>query len=98
LSFGGRLPHRLDAKSLETFGETFLGETINPGKPAFTAHPRVDPVRERLVGFSTSNMAVETDLYEYDKRFAQLGKTRSLREVRGLVHDFAITQSYCVFY
>ncbi|CAN0509372.1 unnamed protein product, partial [Laminaria digitata] len=46
-----RLPYRLDPKSLDTFGETQLGETIDENRPIFSAHPRIDAKNERLVGF-----------------------------------------------
>lgn len=51
-----RLPHRIDPKSLDTFGETFLGETIDENRPIFSAHPRVDAKRNRLVSFGSHNM------------------------------------------
>lgn len=50
------LPHRLDPKSLDTFGETMLGETIDENRQIFSAHPRVDVKRERLVGYGTKNL------------------------------------------
>lgn len=50
------MPHRLDAKSLETFGETKLGETIDEKRSIFSAHPRIDTARGRLVGFGNHNM------------------------------------------
>ena len=51
-----RVPHRLDPKSLDTCGETFLGETIDENRPVFTAHPRIDSKKERLVGFGSHNL------------------------------------------
>ena len=46
----------MDPKSLDTFGETMLGETIDENRPVFSAHPRVDAKRQRLVGFGSHNM------------------------------------------
>ena len=33
-----------------------LGETIDENRPVFSAHPRVDAKRQRLVGFGSHNM------------------------------------------
>ncbi|CAN0369370.1 unnamed protein product, partial [Hapterophycus canaliculatus] len=49
----GGLPHRIDPKSLDTFGETFVGETIDENRPIFSAHPRVDSKKNRLVNFGS---------------------------------------------
>lgn len=46
----------MDPKSLDTFGETFVGETIDENRPIFSAHPRVDAKRNRLVNFGSHNM------------------------------------------
>ncbi|CAM9278896.1 unnamed protein product [Ectocarpus sp. 6 AP-2014] len=92
----GGLPHRLDPKSLDTFGETLLGETIDENRKIFSAHPRVDAKRERLVGYGTKNLK-ETRLYEYDKNFKLL-QSRLVKEANGLLHDFGVTDNYTIFF
>ncbi|CAM9271037.1 unnamed protein product [Scytosiphon promiscuus] len=91
----GGLPHRIDPKSLDTFGETFLGETIDENRPIFSAHPRVDAKRNRLVSFGSHNMK-ETRVYEYNSDFKMV-QSRLLKEVDGFLHDFAVTENYYVF-
>eukprot|EP00903_Cladosiphon_okamuranus_P006159 g6060.t1 len=92
----GGLPHRMDPKSLDTFGETMLGETIDENRPVFTAHPRVDAKRERLVGFGSHNMK-ESRVYEYAKDFKLL-QSRVIKEASSFLHDFVVTDNYYVFF
>ncbi|CAM9702553.1 unnamed protein product [Ascophyllum nodosum] len=92
----GGLPYRLDAKSLDTLGETNLGGTIDKKRPTFTAHPRIDVTNQRLVGFGSHNMQ-EVTLYEYDKNF-KLVQSRLMKDVKGLLHDFVVTDDHYVFY
>eukprot|EP00752_Nemacystus_decipiens_P007508 g6709.t1 len=92
----GGLPHRIDPKSLDTFGETMLGETIDENRPIFTAHPRVDAKRQRLVGYGSHNM-MESRVYEYDKDF-RLVQSRLIKEASSFLHDFVVTDNYYVFF
>jgi len=98
---GGR-PHLMDPLSLATSRESDLAGLLKPGE-TFSAHPRFDRARKRLVNFAYSpNPLTGTKLtfFEFGENFrpVDIDKPRLERTIPGflLVHDFAITANYYV--
>jgi all-trans-8'-apo-beta-carotenal 15,15'-oxygenase len=97
-------PHRLDPKTLDTFGKEHLDGLLAEGE-AFAAHPRIDPSCQHnggapvLVNFAIKpGLSSTIIIYEFD----QAGKLlrRQSRSIPGFafIHDFAITPNYCIFF
>lgn len=99
---GGR-PHLLDSLSLATSRESDLAGLLKKGD-TFSAHPRVDRARNRLVNFAyvPNPISGQTSLtfYEFGADFRPIDKERPRRVVSVpgfcLVHDFALTANYYV--
>lgn len=115
-------PYRIDPATLETIGAEDLSGCLNStvlpgsklaalrrranGQQAMTAHPHVDPVRDRLITWTwgvdvrvgqPNSLVIE--LMEYDTNWQQ----QSLKRYRmpGAAvnpHDFALTPNYYVFF
>ena len=116
------LPYRLDPYSLETVGQESLDGTLvdrplpaarwetlqrlSRGPQAITAHPHVDPIRDRLVSWSWRIKsqpgcpnALAITICEYDRSWTE--QARINYAMPGAVvnpHDFALTQTYYVFF
>lgn len=97
-------PHRLDPKTLETFGKDYLNGVIGDGD-AFAAHPRIDPSCDRnggapvLVNFAIkAGLSSTIIIYEFDEAGKLL--QRQARSVPGFafIHDFVITPNYYLFF
>ena len=64
------LPHRMEADSLRTLGETKVRNLLTPNQP-FSAHPRVDANSNRLINFSIKNGpgGAKLKIYEFNSKF-----------------------------
>ncbi|MGB7085107.1 MAG: carotenoid oxygenase family protein, partial [Phormidesmis sp.] len=115
-------PYRIDPHTLTTLGaEDLAGNLLafplptsrldalkrrSRGQQAMTAHPHIDPVRDRLVtwtwGIETAigkANSLRIELIEYDAQWQALSRT-VYKMPGGAVnpHDFALTQNYYVFF
>ena len=116
------LPYRIDPRSLNTVGQEDLNgqlvdrplprsrwETLHRlgrGWQAMTAHPHLDPVRDRLVTWSWSMskrlgradmLAIE--LREYDRCWTKVAcRSYAMPGAAVNPHDFALTPSYYLFF
>ena len=115
-------PYRIDPHSLETLGlEDLKGDLdLRPlpssklaalkrrstGQQAMTAHPHIDPVRDRLVTWTwgmTLNINKPNDLVieltEYNKQWQSASQlTYKMPGAAVNPHDFALTQNYYIFF
>ena len=92
------LPYEMDPETLATRGRDDFGGALR--SVSFTAHPKVDPVTDELLGFSYQARGDATR----DIVFYLFGPDRKLvNEVwfempyAACVHDFAITDEWIVF-
>ncbi|PZN35275.1 MAG: hypothetical protein DIU71_00475 [Proteobacteria bacterium] len=92
------LPHRIDPESLATLGRDDFDGALR--STCFTAHPKVDPVTDELLGFAYQAKGDATR----DIVFYVFGPDRELvNEVwfempyAACVHDFAVTDEWVVF-
>ncbi len=116
------LPYRIDPHTLATIGQegvdgqlierplpTSRWDTLQRfarGRSAMTAHPHIDPVRERLVLWNWSVWTslnrpgtLEIEIVEYDRLWAECSCcTFTMPEAAVNPHDFALTQSYYIFF
>jgi all-trans-8'-apo-beta-carotenal 15,15'-oxygenase len=97
-------PHRLDPKTLETFGKDYLDGLLGEGD-AFAAHPRIDPSCEQdrgtpcLVNFSIkTGLSSTITLYEFNPAGKLLSRYAHSVPGFAFIHDFAITPNYCIFF
>lgn len=115
-------PYRIDPHTLDTLGLETLDGELNPtplptsrldalmrrsrGQQAMTAHPHVDPVRNRLVTWTwgiqvrlhkPNNLVL--DIIEYDLDWQPLSSiTYKMPGAAINPHDFALTPNYYVFF
>lgn len=115
-------PYRIHPQTLETLGAEDLSGKLNPnptppsrlsalkrragGQQAMTAHPHIDPIRNRLVtwtwGIDASPLkpnSLVLELTEYDTDWNPLSRTT--HKMLGAAvnpHDFALTPNYYVFF
>ncbi|KAF6003322.1 hypothetical protein F1559_003337 [Cyanidiococcus yangmingshanensis] len=91
--YEGGLPHELEADTLETKGPVRLGGVLRERMEAFTAHPKIDPLRQnRLVGFST-----QIRFLEFSAKDWRVCAERTVDiEGFGFFHDFMLTQRYYI--
>ena len=115
-------PYRIDPQTLETLGlETLTGELeSNPlpqsklaallrrsrGQQAMTAHPHIDPVKNRLVTWTWGmqmhlhkSNSLTLEITEYDSNWQSLSLTKYEMPSAAInPHDFALTPNYYVFF
>ena len=95
----GGLPYKLEPDSLRTLGEYTFKGTLKKKGGTFTAHPRFDPLTNRMIGFSAANeqkqSAVTVIEFDDDLKVMQ----SRVFQVPGLAffHDFVITKNYYIF-
>ena len=105
-------PHQLDPNTLETLGLDYLNGVLKPGE-AFSAHPRIDPGRDRdrtgvsgraadqprLINFGVkTGLSSTITLYEFDLKGRLANTHRHNIPGFAFLHDFAITPNYCIFF
>ena len=102
---GGR-PYELDPLTLKNKkGPGVSGETSLDGlvDKQFSAHPRYDPKNKVYVNFGVDfdpSSGTTISLYELDEETFRSTKRSSpsiLSEGPGLIHDFILTENYCIF-
>ncbi len=92
------LPYEIDPDTLETIGATDMSGQI--GSISFTAHPKVDPINNELLGFAYQAKGDATRDIVY---YLFGGDGRKKHEIwfempyAACVHDFAITDEWVVF-
>jgi all-trans-8'-apo-beta-carotenal 15,15'-oxygenase len=101
----GGLPYEMDPETLETIGETSLGETLDRGD-AFSAHASIDynhPDGPRLLNIGLSN-TLRTSvsgspliLWEFDANgFLAIKHELKSKHNHWVIHDFTFTTNYFV--
>ena len=100
----GGLPHALDPFTLRTVGLDQMGGVLSEPGSAFSAHPRVDGSKRRLVNFGirfTAELppAVWVDVWEWDDEGALVQQHTFRPPSKGvMVHDFALTEDHIVIF
>ena len=93
------LPWELDPDTLETVGPYTFGGALNEMSP-FAAHPKFDLKTGEMFNFGTFFSGVQPKLCLYC--FDQTGKLRRRAnypmKYPSSIHDFALSESYLVFY
>jgi len=92
------LPYEIDPDTLETIGSTDMEGQI--GSINFTAHPKVDPITNELLGFAYQAKGDATrDIVYYLFGGDGRKKTEIWFEMpyAACVHDFAITDEWVIF-
>ncbi|KAA8491528.1 Apocarotenoid-15,15'-oxygenase [Porphyridium purpureum] len=94
-------PWLLDEYSLATLGVTRLGNALTDqgeGGSGFTAHPRVDPALNRLVGlcFNEKRGSNKVDVCEFDDTFKLVRKTQFATKNMPFLHDMALSEKYAI--
>jgi all-trans-8'-apo-beta-carotenal 15,15'-oxygenase len=116
------LPYGIDPHTLTTIGQAGLDGTLvncplphsrwetlgqlSRGWQAVTAHPHIDPVRDRLVTWSWGMRpslgrpsALTIEMREYDRSWSERAHlTYAMPGAAVNPHDFALTQTYYVFF
>jgi len=86
-----------------TSGNQTIDGLLGLGGDAFTAHPKMDPLRRTLVGFSWTTLpekAMELTVREWDEDFNLVTNDPpkiSLPGCDAQPHDFGLTDRWCVF-
>jgi all-trans-8'-apo-beta-carotenal 15,15'-oxygenase len=99
----GGLPYAMNPYTLDTHGEDTMSGSLLPGS-SFSAHPRFDAARERLVNFGVrlkpSNRGVKTmiDVFEYDNAGVVVHQHVIPVKQAVNIHDFVITENYIVIF
>ena len=92
------LPYEVDPDTLETIGKTDLGGQIT--SVSFTAHPKVDPITNELLGFSYQARGDGTKdivFYLFDADGKKINEVWFEMPYAACVHDFAVTDEWIVF-
>eukprot|EP00933_Yihiella_yeosuensis_P044821 TRINITY_DN40093_c0_g1_i1.p1 TRINITY_DN40093_c0_g1~~TRINITY_DN40093_c0_g1_i1.p1 ORF type:complete len:483 (-),score=79.27 TRINITY_DN40093_c0_g1_i1:349-1671(-) len=87
-------------------GNDVVDKVLSMGGSAFTAHPKMDPLQRRLVGFSWAGKdgGVELRVHEWDEAFAPLsdfpadGIRHLCPDCDAQPHDFGLTPKRYVFF
>lgn len=93
-------PHRLNPTTLETIGLDTLDGLLKKGD-AFAAHPKFDPDcdgEERMVNFGVkTGLSSTISLFEFSPNGSVARQHRHSVPGFAFIHDFAITENYCIF-
>jgi carotenoid cleavage dioxygenase-like enzyme len=93
-------PSALDLLTLETVEPTFTFGGQLPSK-TFTAHPKVDSETGDIVAFgyeATGHGSDDVSIFQINRQGEVTWKTMIKVPYVGMLHDFAVTQKYVVFY
>lgn len=98
----GAEPHRLNPKTLETFGLDYLDGILQPGQ-AFSAHPRIEKGKDGkgdvLVNFSVKpGLSSTITIFEFNSQGKLLKRYSHSIPGFAFLHDMAITPNYCIFF
>jgi carotenoid cleavage dioxygenase len=93
-------PSAMDLLTLDTLVPNYTFDGKLPSK-TFTAHPKVDSETGHIVAFgyeATGHGSDVVSMFEIDRTGAILWNATVRVPYVGLLHDFAVTQKYIVFY
>jgi all-trans-8'-apo-beta-carotenal 15,15'-oxygenase len=98
-------PYRLDPKNLETLGKEHFNGKLSSGE-AFSAHPRLDPScvkdggKPCLVNFAIKPNGLSTTITIFELNTNGEIVLKHAHSIPGFafIHDFAITENYCIFF
>jgi carotenoid cleavage dioxygenase len=93
-------PVALNPSTLETVDDYYTFEGQLESK-TFTAHPKIDAVTGNLVAFGYEARGFgsdEVNIFEYTPAGRRVWNTWVKVPYVGMLHDFAVTQKYVVFY
>ncbi|AFZ02791.1 carotenoid oxygenase family protein [Calothrix sp. PCC 6303] len=100
----GAEPHILDPITLETLGKEYFNNVLSEGE-AFSAHPHFDPScamdggNPCMVNFSiTPGLSTTIKVFELDLSGKVIRKHAHFVPGFCFIHDFVITENYCVFF
>jgi len=85
-------------------GNDIVDQVLGMGGDAFTAHPKMDPVRRSLVGYSwTTKEKLELEVLEFDEQFRRVHEQEPDAKVilsgsDAQPHDFGLSDKWCVFF
>jgi carotenoid cleavage dioxygenase len=91
-------PYEIDPETLATVGRTDMNGQIVSN--SFTAHPKVDPITNELLGFSYQAKGDGTKdivFYLFDKDGTKTNEIWFEMPYAACVHDFAVTDEWIVF-
>jgi carotenoid cleavage dioxygenase len=92
------LPYEIDPETLATIGKSDMGGQI--GSVSFTAHPKVDPVKDELLGFSyqaKGDATKDIAFYVFGPDGKLVNEIWFEMPYPGMVHDFAIADEWVIF-
>jgi carotenoid cleavage dioxygenase len=92
------LPYAIDPDTLDTLGKDDFGGAIR--SVSFTAHPKVDPITDELLGFSyqaKGDATKDIAFYLFDKDRKLINEIWFEMPYAACVHDFGITDEWVVF-
>ncbi|MBF2065302.1 MAG: carotenoid oxygenase family protein [Calothrix sp. C42_A2020_038] len=97
-------PHLLDPANLETLGREYFSGVLSEGE-AFAAHPHFDPYCAMdggtpcMVNFSIKpRLSTTITVFELDTTGKMIRKHAHSVPGFCFIHDFAITENYCIFF
>ncbi|OKH45083.1 Apocarotenoid-15,15'-oxygenase [Calothrix sp. HK-06] len=97
-------PHLLDPATLETLGREYFNGVLSEGE-AFAAHPHFDPSCAMdggtpcMVNFSIKpGLSTTITVFELDTTGKIIRKHAHSVPGFCFIHDFAITENYCIFF
>jgi hypothetical protein len=94
-------PCAMDLETLETIDPVYTFEGQLPRTQPFTAHPKICSHTGNIVAFGYEAEGFGSDVvsvFEIDKAGRKVWETRIKVPYVGLLHDFAVTESYILFF
>lgn len=91
-------PYEIDPDTLATIGRTDMAGQIT--STSFTAHPKVDPITNELLGFSyqaKGDGSRDVVFYLFDASGTKINEVWFEMPFAACVHDFAVTDEWIVF-
>ncbi|CEM00728.1 unnamed protein product [Vitrella brassicaformis CCMP3155] len=96
----GAAPWNMDPIALGCWGATDLRKSLENTRDPFSAHYKIDPIRNRLVNFGTKiglNSGKVT-AWEYDDQFDCVSRKSFNVQGTPFMHDWALTDNYYVWF
>ncbi len=94
----GSAAHEIDPVSLATKGRFDFGGAVRSGKGGMVAHPKVEPVTDKIYTFGYWGGRGGLTYHVFDKD----GTSRIARDIEtpyaSMMHDFSVTETRVVFY
>ncbi|MFB2644656.1 carotenoid oxygenase family protein [Raphidiopsis sp. BLCC-F218] len=90
-------PYSLNPYTLETLGKEYFNHGLSSGE-AFSAHPRIDP-QGKLVNFAIEpGIKTKITIFELNQDAEVVSKQNHKIDGFCFIHDFVITENYCIFF